>query len=887
MSSHHRKLFRLPWRTSRQIDRDVDEELRFHLDMRVDALIATGLSPGVARAQALKEFGDLDDARRYIEAVDHDIEAAQRRSDIMRDLLQDIGYAFRKLRASPAFTLAAVATLALGIGANTAIFSVVNGVLLRPMPFPRPDHLVRVVFTQQGHPDASTPMDLADNRTRATNFVGFAAIEGATANLVRDNADAERVQGVRVSANFFDVLGPRPLVGRFFLKGEDQNGAQNVAVIAEALWKRDFGGSPSVVGKTVRINSAPFMIVGVVADAQRYPAAAELWIPKRFTAEELNDGSRGARWLGLLARVKDDVPVPVASAEVTRISEAMEKQFPEVFRERRARLASLQEFLTGDVRKPLFIMLGAVAFVLLIACANVANLMLVRATARESELAIRTALGAGRGRLVRQLVTESVILSLIGGAIGVAVAKVGMMEMLTRAPQNLPLIATASIDGTTLTVTALIALITGVVFGVLPATQVGRGDLATALRAGARGTRSRPGAHRAKRIIVVTEVALAVTLLTGAGLLLHSFRRLLAVDPGFRPEGTLSLKLALPGRTYDSTATRNFIRAMEERARSLPGVTNVGIANFIPLDGASYGFTFTIRGRPPIRSSDEPSTEVRQVSPDYFAAIGMPVLRGRGVSTADQPGTTKVLVVNQAFAKRFFQTENPVGQAIALGWGEDTTGDLREIVGVVGDVRGSALSDAPEPTVYAPIMQAPYSNLSVIVRTTRDPASLAAPLRAIVRDLDHEIPIYSVQTMATRVASSVGRERFYAMLLATFAAVALVLSAVGLYGVIAYAVSQRTHELGVRVALGATSDRISRMVIGDGLALTAVGVVIGALGSWLAGKLVGSLLFEVKAFDPVTVISVIAVLGGVAALASWLPARRAARIDPLIAMRGD
>jgi putative ABC transport system permease protein len=539
------------------------------------------------------------------------------------------------------------------------------------------------------------------------------------------------------------------------------------------------------------------------------------------------------------------------------------------------------------MRKPLFIMLGAVALVLLIACANVANLMLVRATAREGEMAIRTALGAGRGRLVRQLLTESVLLSLAGAAVGIGVAKLGMLQMLGRAPQNLPLVASVAIDGRTLALTAIIAIITGIVFGILPATQVGKHDLATALRAGARGTRTRPSANRAKRVIVVAEVALAVTLLTGAGLLLHSFAKLLSVDPGFRPEGVISMKVVLPGRTYDSTATRNFIRALEERARALPSAKSVGVANFIPLDGSSYGFSFTIRGRPPLRPSDEPSTEVRQATSDFFTTMGMPVIRGRGIASSDQPGTTKVLVINQTLAKRFFPNEDPIGQAMSLGWGQDTTGDMRQIVGVVGDVRSAALEDEPEPTVYVPIMQAPYQSLSILVRTNAEPATLAAPLRAIVRELDHEVPVYSVQTMEQRVASSVGPQKFYATLIAVFASVALVLSAVGLYGVIAYAVSQRTHELGVRVALGATGDRISRMVIGEGLALTAVGAIVGIVGSLFAGKLVASLLYDVKALDPATIVSVVAVLGAVAALASWLPARRAARVDPLTAMRGD
>jgi putative ABC transport system permease protein len=887
MTGRRKRFFRLPWRSTRQIRADVDEELGFHLDMRIDELVSLGHSRDAARSQALREFGDLDDARRYIGAVDHDIEAAQRRSEIMYDLWQDIGYTIRKLRAAPAFSLAAIVTLALGIGANTAIFSVVNGLLLEPLPFPQADRLVRVVYTQQGHQDVSTPMDLIDNRSRATKFAGFALVEGATANLVRDNNDAERMQGVRVSANWFSLLRARPVVGRFFADNDDQPNAPNVVVVSEELWRRDFSADSNIAGKVVRINATPFTIIGVAPAAQRYPVTAELWMPKRITTQEFNDGSRGARWLGLLARVKDDATIAEANTEVKRISEAMEKQFPEVLRERRASLVTVQSFLTGDMRKPLFIMLGAVALVLLIACANVANLLLVRSTAREGEMAVRTALGAGRGRLVRQLLTESVLLSLAGAAVGLLVAKFGMHEMLSRAPANLPLVNTVSIDGRTLLLTVVVALVTGVVFGILPALQAGNHDLATALRAGSRGTRSRPSAHRAKQAIVVAEVALAVTLLTGAGLLLHSFVKLLSVDPGFRPEGVISMKVALPGRAYDSTATRNFIRAVEERARALPGAKNVALANFIPLDGASYGFTFLIRGRPPLRPSEEPSTEVRQVTPDFFATLGMPVLRGRAITASDQPGTTKVLVVNQTLAKKFFPDGNAVGQWLAIGWGADTTGEWRQIVGVAGDVRSSALSDAPEPTVYVPIMQAPYSNLSILVRSNASPATLAAPLRAIVRDLDHEIPVYSVQTMEERVANSVGRQKFYATLIAIFAGVALVLSAVGLYGVIAYAVSQRTHELGVRVALGATGDRITRMVVGEGLRLTAVGAVLGIAGSLLAGRLVATLLFGVTTVDPVTLAAVVAVLAIVTMLASWLPARRAARIDPLIAIRGD
>jgi len=881
------RLFRLPWRTSRQISRDVDEELGFHLDMRIEALVATGLTPADARVRALREFGDLEDARRYIGAVDRDIEASQRRNDYMRDLWQDLGYAVRKLGAAPAFTLAAIATLALGIGANTAIFSIVNGVLLREPAFPQADHLVRVLYSQQGHPDVSTPMDIVDDRTHATKFVGFSIIEGMTANLVRDGADAERIPGVRVGANWFSLLRVTPLAGRFFADGEDQTGAAKVAVISEALWRRDFAASPSVVGKLVRINSTPYTIVGVAARDNGYPFSAELWIPKVFTPGELNDQSRGARWLSMLARVRDDVAVSVANKDIEQVSALMETKFPEVFRERRAHLATVQAFTVGDVRKPLLIMLGAVAFVLLIACANVANLLLVRATARESEMAVRTALGAGRGRLVRQLMTESVLLSLCGATVGLAIAKVGMTALLSRAPQSVLLMTRASIDATTLAVTALIAVVTGVAFGLLPALQVAKNDLTSALRAGAGGVRSRPSANRTKRLIVVGEIALAVTLLTGAGLLLHSFTKLLSVDPGFKPEGALSLKLALPPRTYDSTRTRAFVAALEARARALPGARLVGISNMIPLDGSSYGFTFVIRGRPQPRSSDESSAEVRVVTPDFFSAMGTPVLQGRAITLADRPGTAEGIVINKAFADRFFPKDNPLDQALALGWGEDTGRVMRPIIGVVADMHATALAEAPEPTVYLSMAQHPMTSLSIVVRADGDPASLGSGLRSIVRDLDREVPVYSLQTMSERVAGSLGRERFFATLIAVFAAVALLLSAVGLYGVIAYAVTQRTRELGVRVALGASASRISRMVIGEGFALTAAGLAVGIAGAASVSKLLSTFLFGVSGTDGLTLLGVVGTLLVVAVLASWLPARRAARVDPLVAMRGD
>jgi predicted permease len=881
-----RRLFRLPWRTARQISADVDEELRFHLDMRVEELRRLGIHPDEAHTRALREFGDLEDARRYIGAVDRDIEAAQRRSDFMSDLRQDLVYAFRKLRATPGFTLAAVVTLALGIGANTAIFSVVNRVLLQPLPYPQPDRLVRLRFKQGGGPDAGTPMDVVDYRAQAQRFVGFSYLDNTTANLARENGDAERIKAIRVSANMFDLLRVKPLLGRFFADGEDRAGGPNLVVISEGLWKRDFGGERGVIGKTVRINSGVYTIIGVVGSTVQYPATTDMWMLEQFSSEDLSDGSRGARWLGVLARVRDDASLDEANAEVRQISEALEKRFPEDYRERRSYIMPLKELLVGDMRKPLLIMLGAVTLVLLIACANVANLLLVRAAARESEMAIRTALGAGRGRLTRQLITESVMLAVAGAAAGLAVAKAGMAWLLAMAPSNLLLVNQASIDGRALALTAIIALATGVFFGVLPALQVGRGELAGALRSGARGARNRPGAHRVRNAIVVGELALAVMLLSGAGLLSHSFAGLTRVDPGFRTHDVMSMKITLPSAAYDAMSTRAFVRDLESRVRALPGVQQFAIADDVPFDGGGNGYTFTIRGVTYTRPSDHPGTGVRRVTPDFFGVMGMKILRGHGLEDAVLPSGPRQYVVNEAFAKKFLSDRKGVGDAIHLAWGEDPRDAYSEIVGIVSDVRENELGEDPRPTVYTSLAQYPNHALTIVARSAA-PASLVAPVRSIVRDMNSEIPVYSTLTMEDRVASSVGPQRFYATLIAAFATVALVLAAVGLYGVIAYAVSQRTHELGVRVALGATTDRISRMVITEGVRLTLVGLAMGIVGSLALGRVVSSLLYGITPRDPATLGAVLLTLAAVSLLASWLPARRAARVDPLMAMRGD
>ena len=883
-----RRLFRVPWRSHRQIRADVDDELRFHLDMKVEELIALGLAPEAARREAMRQFGDLEDARRYIARTDRHTEAAQRRSDYMSELRHDLVYAVRKLRSSPGFAITAVLTLALGIGATTAIFSVVNGVLLQPLPFAQPDRLMRITFEDRGLPDVAAPNDLFDLRAQSRSFEGFSVIEGQTANLVANNGEPERLHGVGVSANHFDLLRVRPEVGRLFVPGEDTEGAAPVVVLSDALWRRRFNADPSIVGRDVRLNGVLRRVVGVVPAGQEYPISAELWVPRAFTLREQRDDMRGARWLSIVGRLKPGVSIETASKELAHNATEIEHRFPTQYRARRVIPVSALEFTVGDMRKPLFVILGAVAFVLLIACANVANLMLVRATAREGELAIRTALGAARSRLVRQLITESLVLAALGGVAGLLLARWGMAALLHLAPDDLPRLSNASIDLTALGVTALITLATGIVFGVLPSFQLARTELATTLRSGGRGVRDRISANRTKRAIVVAEVALAVTLLTGAGLLMRSFQELMRVEPGFRTDNVMTFRVTLTDARYDSAGRiPAFVNALEQRLRAIPGVSTAALSNGLPLDGNDMTISFHLRGDAPRATSEQRAAQVFTISPGFFATLGIPVERGRPFSSEDRTNAPRVAIVNRAFVAKHLKGRDPLSQYIELGWSVDGVKQGGRIVGVVGDVKQAGLADPAVPSVYLPFEQSDQPGLSIALRGSLTPAAMISSARAAVREVDRTLPIFAVRPLEALISSSVARQRFYALLLGVFAAVALTLAAVGLYGVISYAVSQRTHELGVRVALGASDQRITGMVMREGLALTGLGLALGLAGSVAVARIVASLLFGVRASDPITFGGVAVLLVGVAALASFLPARRAARVDPMVAMRGE
>lgn len=884
-----KKLFRLPWRTAHQIGADVDEEVRFHLETRADELVRLhGMSPDAARAQAIREFGDVEEARRYMTTLDKSTEAATRRSEIMSDLMTDLKYAARKLGKSPAFTFTAIVTLALGIGANTAIFSVVNSVLLRPMPYPDADRLVRIRWKDGGNGDAGSPTDLADYRTRTKSFEDFAMLESAALNLVMPGASPERLSGARVSASWLTLLKVPALRGRLFLPGEDQVGAPRVAVLSEKVWRSRFGADDAVIGKPISLSGNSYTVVGVAAAALQHPMTTDVFTPLVWKPEDRADDTRGARWLSMLARVKHDVSLEAAQADLSRAAADVSREFPKHYDHRTAEIVPIREWVVGDIKQPLWVVMGAVALVLLIACANVANLLLVRATSRETELAVRTALGAGEGRLVRQLVTEAMLLTAIGAGVGLLIAFISMKTLVGMAVSTMPIVARTSIDGVVLAATAIIVLITGIVFGVLPAHQVTRGSLAQSLRAGAKGTRTRPGTLRLRRVIVVAEMAMAVTLLAGAGLLLRSFSRLMHVDPGFDPTNVMTYNVTLPAQRYPTLdAQRAFVGALETRIKAAPGVANVAIGSDLPLDGRNFFISYTIQGRPKPPENQTPAARIESISDDYFSTLGMKLARGRSFNTGDRNGAAKVTIVNQEFVKKNFPNEDPIGKYIELGWSND--GDQRggAIVGVVPNVRQTSLDTDVEPIIYLPYSQAPRTTLSVAVRAQSEKIALGPTLRAQVKELDADLPVYNLRPMSDIVATSVATERLYMVLLTSFAAVALILSAVGLYGVIAYAVSERTQELGVRVALGASTGRISRMILGEGLVMSVAGITVGLGASAAATQVLTKLLFGITPGDPVTFVAVSVALVAVALAASYLPARRAAKADPLVAMRGD
>jgi putative ABC transport system permease protein len=806
----------------------------------------------------------------------------------MDTLLQDVRYALRRLRRSPGFTVVAVLTLALGIGANSAIFSVVNAVLLRSLPYEEAERLVLVAHVnREGNPAPMSPANFRDVRAEARSLedLSFWHYSGRTLTGV---GDPVRLQGAAVGERFFEVMRARPLLGRTFRADENEPGRNRVAVLGHAFWQQRFGADPRVVGRTVTLDGEPYEVVGVMPEEFGFPGNRDLWFPREYDADFVSDASRGAWFISGIGRLKPGVPHEQAAREVAALGKRLQQQYPDSNTGLEFTSVSLYEQTVGNVRVSLLVLLGAVGLVLLIACANVANLLLARAAAREGELAVRTALGAGRGRLVRQLLAESVILGLLGGAAGLLLAVWGTSALVALEPQGIPRLADVRVDGTVVAFTLGVALLSGLLFGLLPAMQVTRSGLAGSLREGGRGALSGRGSIRTRNALVVAEMALAVVLLAGAGLLIRSFVQLQSVDPGFRSEGALSFTLALPDAAYgEGDAGAVFYRGLLERLEALPGVRSAAAVSDLPMGNSANFLTFEVEGREPPTPGQEPVSQILRVTPDYFRTLGIPVARGREFSAEDRAGAPGVVVINQETARRFFPGEDPIGKRILLSLGPDTTSVPWEVVGVAGDVRQFGVDADPQPAMYFPAAQGPSGSMGVVVRTAVPPLSLAGAVRRAVAGLDPNLPVNELRPLEQLTADSVSQPRFYMLLLSVFAGTALALAAIGIFGVISYGVAQRTREIGVRMALGAEPASVLRVVVGGALGLAGIGVGLGVLGALAGTRLLSGLLYGVAATDPLTYAGVAVLLLGVAALASWLPARAAVRVDPVVALRAE
>ena len=794
---------------------------------------------------------------------------------------QDIRYGVRGLWKSPGFVAAAVLVLALGIGANSAIFSVVNAVLLRPLPYRNAARLVWVGGKVGSNPRASvSPADFVDYRAQSSSFEEFAASTSVSFPLNLTGAgEPERLTGYLVTTNYFRAFGVQPLLGRAFNPEEERTASgAPVVVLSYGLWQRRFGADPSVVGKTVTIDGKGATVIGVAPQSFQYPAGTEIWAPLSFDSPEMK--VRRAHFLRPVGLLKPGVTAAQAQAETDAIARRLEQQYPESNTNWSLNLVPLQEQVVGNVRTSLWVLLGAVGFVLLIACANVANLMLARATARHKEIAIRTALGASRGRVVRQLLTESLLLSLAGGAVGVLLAMWSVDALVSLAQGNVPRAAEVGVDARVLGFTLAVSVLTGAVFGLFPALRASKPDLNEVLK---EGGRSSAGArhNRVRSSLVVAEVALALMLLVGAGLLIRSFVGLQQVNPGFDARGVLTTRISLSRSKYAKPEQgAQFFDELQQRVAALPGVEAVGTISELPLSGQPNDTYFTVAEHPPQDSKEQVTADFRRTNHGYFRAMSIPLLRGRGFTEQEARADAKVTVINETLARSFFPDEDPVGKHLVI----ETDGKAPyEIVGVVADVRHRSLDAGVYQMMYVPTLK--VSNNNLVVRTASDPAGLASAVRQQVAAIDRDQPVSTIRTMADVLSESVAQQRFRTTLLGGFASVALLLAAVGIYGVISYSVTQRTHEIGVRMALGAQRRDVVRLVVRGGLGLTLLGVGLGLAGSFALTRVMSGLLFGVSATDPLTYAGITLLLTSVALLACYRPARRATRVDPMIALR--
>jgi putative ABC transport system permease protein len=806
----------------------------------------------------------------------------------METFLQDLKYGVRMLVKNPGFALIAVLTLALGIGANTAIFTVVNGVLLRPLAFRDPSRVVLVVERSPFPTITTSYENYQDWRDQSHTFESMEATRFTNLTLT-GLGEPERLTARNVTAGLLPLLGVTPVAGRTFLAEEDRAGGTPVAMISYGLWQRRFAGSKDWIGKTITLDAQPYTLVGVLPPGFQLLQSADVLVPFHPWAKTLPDDRNWHPGIIPVARLKAVVSIEQARAEMKTIAQRLEKQYPEYNVNTSADVVHLQDQMVQNVRPALIVLLCAVAFILLIACANVANLLLARAASRTKEIAIRTALGARQSRIIRQLLTESVLIAILGGGLGLLFANAALGPLLKLSAGSVPDVGAIRIDRWVLVFTAAASLLTGILFGLFPALRTARLDLRDTLNEGGRGTTGGVASHRLRGVLVVTEIALAMLLLVGAGLLLRSFEHMQATASGFTTDHLLAADVPLSLTAYPQPEQKfQFFDRLLARSRALPGVRSVGAASFLPMNGGGSIIHFNIFGRPPKSPHEFIAAGYRTITPNYLETLGVPVIAGRMFTDADNEKAPAVAVINASMARTFFPGESPLGKRMQLGATPDQSVPWMEVVGVVGDVR-PALGTDPQAEMYLPYRQAdavlPVFQLSVVLRTTLDPQAETSALRSALAEIDKNQPLVNVRTMEESLATSVAQPRFRTWLLALFALLALLLSSIGIYGVMSYSVTQRLYEMGIRIALGAQPIQVFRLVTGQGLRLALIGVAIGFAASLALTRVLRSFLYDVSALDPVTYLSVAGILVAAGILASYLPARRATKVDPLTALR--
>ena len=869
----------------RQLDQEFEHELDAHLDMLADENVRRGMSPEEARRAARIRLGGQTQLKEINREL-HGLPA-------LETFFQDTRYAFRMLRKNPGFTAVAVLTLALGIGANTAIFSVVYAMLLKPLPYSRPDQLLTVFEAQPQAGVKATGWSYANfAELREQNRI-FSDMAGSQQHqlTLTGRGEPSVVNTSVVTPELFSVFGQRPILGRPFYPDDGKPGAPAVVVLSENLWRGSFGADPKVIGSSINLDKRSFTIVGVMPAVFRFPILTEseqLWIP---LVQDPLFGTwmdrRGGHWLQVTGRLKPGVSMTQAQAELDAIGARLAKEFPAENDGWTIRFVTLQQKIVGNVKSALLVLMGAVGLVLLIACANIANLLLTRATSRAREIAVRTALGAGRSRIVRQLLSETLVLGLLGGLAGIALAYLGVEGLTALMPQDLPQVNAIRVDNFVLGFALLLSALASCAFGLAPALFAANSNLQSSLREGGARSGESSNRRRARSFLAAGEIALAMVLLVAAGLLLKSFSKLMAVSPGFDAQHVVQADISLPRFQYAMPQQwAAFSRELLTRLQSEPGMRDAAVVVPRPMADGFVNLGFDIVGNPPLSAGTSRTANYVSVSPDYFRVMQIPLLAGRLFDRHDVSASPRVSLVSEAMARIYFPNQNPLGKQIVFGFPPDI-GAVREIVGVVGDVRDVALGQDPGAMMYVPYAQAPFWGANVVVRSSLSAASVAGTIRRDVQQIDKDLPVTDVAMMKDTIDATVAQPKFRTFLLGLFAAMALVLAATGIFGVVSYSVSRRTNEIGIRVALGASRNRILRMVFGETLVLTCAGLVLGVPSALAGSHLLGHLLFNVSANDPATLAAVAFTLALVAAIAGYIPARRAMRVDPMVALRHE